>query len=381
MEELYEEYEEKLNPEIINSIKKIIEGKKLTKQQLKKILDRCVDEYEASRVEPGEAVGLVAAQSLGEPGTQMVLNVKHFSGASEVQVSQGLPRIIEIYDARKAILTPMMEIYLANDVKTNAEEVKKICFNIKETMLKEIATEFSVNIADSSVSVALDSEKIKVMGLEPAQVQKILEKNFKQNKVKADGSVITVEVKEEDINELFKLKEKLKIITIAGIKGIKQVLPVKKENEFMIITAGSNLKEVLKQEWCDIRRTVCNDIHEIKNVFGIEAARNAIIVEINKVLKSQGIKVDTRHVMLVADIMTNDGSIKGITRYGIVREKSSVLARASFETPIKHVIEATIVGEEDKLNSVIENVMLNQPVPIGTGITNLVVRRDKDNGG
>ncbi len=377
MDELYAEYEEKLNPDIINKLKKTLADRKITKAQLKKILERCVEEYEESKVEPGEAVGLVAAQSLGEPGTQMVLNVKHFSGASEVQVSQGLPRIIEIYDARKAILTPMMEIYLKENVRKNSEEVRKIALNIKETILKEITSEFSINIADSSVSITLDEKKIKSMGIEPSNVQKMIEKNFKHNKLKRQDNVITVSVKEEDMNELFKLKEKLKIITVAGIKGIKQVLPVKKDDEFMIITAGTNLKEVLKQEWCDDTRTVSNDIHEIKNVFGIEAARNAIIIEINKVLKSQGIKVDMRHSMLVADIITSDGTIKGITRYGIVKDKSSVLARVSFETPIKHIIEASIVGEEDKLNSVIENVMLNQPVPIGTGVLGLIMKSEK----
>ena len=114
---------------------------------------------------------------------------------------------------------------------------------------------------------------------------------------------------------------------------------------------------------------------EIEQVLGIEAARQAIINEIFKVIESQGLNVDLRHIMLVADTMCISGTLKGITRYGVVSEKSSVLARASFETPIKHIINAALVGETDNLNSVVENVMINQPVPIGTGLPTLSVKQ------
>jgi DNA-directed RNA polymerase subunit A" len=109
-------------------------------------------------------------------------------------------------------------------------------------------------------------------------------------------------------------------------------------------------------------------------VFGIEAARQAIIDEVFKVIEAQALNVDIRHIMLVADTMCASGEIKGITRYGVVSEKSSILARASFETPIKHIINAALVGEIDFLNSVVENVMLNQAVPVGTGLPGLRTR-------
>jgi DNA-directed RNA polymerase subunit A" len=135
------------------------------------------------------------------------------------------------------------------------------------------------------------------------------------------------------------------------------------------------MKAILALEHVDAERTVTNDIAEIANVLGIEAAREAIIQEVRKVIDSQGLKVDVRHIMLVADTMCVSGAVKGITRYGVVSQKSSVLARASFETPLPHIIRAAIVGEEDKLTSVIENVMLNQPVPIGTGLPGLVSKK------
>ncbi|MCK4714288.1 MAG: DNA-directed RNA polymerase subunit A'', partial [Candidatus Aenigmarchaeota archaeon] len=82
-------------------------------------------------------------------------------------------------------------------------------------------------------------------------------------------------------------------------------------------------------------------------------------------------------IMLVADTMTLDGGIRGITRYGISGDKASVLARASFEVPLKHLFNAAVHNEVDNLSSVIENVMINQPIPIGTGLLKLVVKRDK----
>ena len=170
------------------------------------------------------------------------------------------------------------------------------------------------------------------------------------------------------------MREKLKKVLVGGFKGIKQVLPVKRGKEFVIITAGCNLSEVLQLDYVDETRTTSNDIYEIANVLGIEAARQAIIKEVFKVIESQGLNVDIRHIMLVADTMCAGGEIKGITRYGVVSEKASVLARASFETPIRHIINAALGGETDQLNSVVENVMLNQPVPVGTGLPRLLTK-------
>jgi DNA-directed RNA polymerase subunit A" len=152
------------------------------------------------------------------------------------------------------------------------------------------------------------------------------------------------------------------------------VLPVKRDEEFLIVTAGSNYKNILKVPGVDTSRTVTNNLYEIESTLGIEAARQAVINEIAKVLDNQGIELDLRHVMLAADTMTMSGKVLGISRYGIVKEKPSVLARASFETPLKHIFNAATSGEIDYLNSVIENVMINQPVPLGTGMPKLIVR-------
>ena len=123
----------------------------------------------------------------------------------------------------------------------------------------------------------------------------------------------------------------------------------------------------------DPMRTISNDIHEVSDIFGIEVARAVIIKEINKVIVSQGLDIDKRHLTLIADAMTSIGAVKGITRMGIISEKSSILARASFETPVKQFVNATLKDNKDELNSVIENIILNQPVPVGTGLPGLMV--------
>ena len=140
------------------------------------------------------------------------------------------------------------------------------------------------------------------------------------------------------------------------------------------MTLGTNLKKIIELKEIDKDKIVSNDLYEVAEVFGIEAARQLIINEIKEVLNTQGLDIDIRHLELVADAMTNIGEVKGVTRMGIIAQKSSILARATFETPVKQFVNASIKGNEDKLSSVIENIILNQPVPIGTGLPGLLVK-------
>jgi DNA-directed RNA polymerase subunit A" len=376
MSKLFEEYKELLPIKIIDELKENLPAK-VSQAKLKEILDITVEEYNKMNVEAGEAVGIVGAESIGEPGTQMTLNTFHFAGVAEMNVTMGLPRIIEILDGSKSLKTPMMEIYLKKPY-SKGKDIREIASLIKETTLKAVAKEFSVNISNFTIEILLDKNILKSLKLNTAKVLKTVSKSTKKYNVKNKGDTIILKQKgkNEEMNELFKIKEKLKGLYISGVKGITQVLPVKRENEFVIVTAGTNLGEVLDMEFVDPTRTFSNNIYETTAILGIEAARQSIINEVTKVIDAQGLNVDIRHIMLVSDIMCAIGQIKGITRYGVVSEKSSVLAKASFETPIKHLISASLVGEVDSLNSVVENVMLNQPVPIGTGVPELVTRKN-----
>ncbi len=375
MSEIFKQYEDRLPPTILEEVKKQLPGK-ISEAKTREVLERTCDEYQNMLVEPGECVGIISAESIGEPGTQMTLNTFHFAGVAEMNITTGLPRIIEILDGRKTLETPMMEIFLKKPYSFG-KDIKSVALSIKETRLKEVAEEISINLADMKIEVRLDEGKMKDVEMTAQAVLKALKNENKATNMDFKGDILVVKPKSKEggFNELYRLKEKVKDSYVKGVKGITQVLPVKKEGEFVIITAGSNLKKVLGLEFVDTSRTTTNDIFEIQAVLGIEAARQTVINEVYKVIENQGLNVDIRHLMLVADTMSVSGKIKGITRYGVVRDKTSVLARASFETPIRHIINASLSGEVDRLHSVVENVMLNQPIPIGTGLPQLVVKK------
>ena len=320
---------------------------------------------------PGEAVGIVTAQSFGEPSTQMALNVFHFAGVQEMQITLGLPRLIEIFDARKKPSSPKMEIYLDKD-HNNEKDAKTIAEKVKEFSLKEIASEISINFSDKKIEIKLNPTALKQIHFSAKTVAEVLkEKGFN---VKERENAVVLHASELNFKELYKLKEKLKKTIISGVKGIAQVLIVKRERDYVVLTAGTNLNEVLKIKGVDKNKITTNDLYEIRVEFGIEAARNAIIEEIRGVIQQQGLDIDIRHLRFVSDAMTSTGEIKGVTRMGIISQKSSILARASFETPVKQFVNATVKGSKDKLTSVVENIMINQPVPVGTGLPGLLVK-------
>jgi len=367
-----------LSEKLEEEIRKEVESKGFGKKDENKMRATVLDEYEHALVEAGESVGIISAESIGEPSTQMTLNTKHYGGVAELNVTTGLPRIIEILDGRKAISTPTMDVYLKKEYN-NEKDVRKIAYQIKETLLYEISDEFAIVLEEFAIHVTLRKEKLADLDLTSEEVAKRLNKVLKKLKVDVAEDFMlkfTFRSKEDNFNELYKVKDKLKIVPVSGIKGISQVLPVRRGEEFVIVTAGSNLKDIMKKEYTDETRTTSNDIEEISQYFGVEAARQAIINEVFKVMSSQGLNVDIRHVMLVSDTMCNGSGVKGITRYGVIREKSSVLARASFETAINHIINASIIGEKDMMNSIVENVMVNQHIPSGTGLPRVVMDLD-----
>lgn len=327
--------------------------------------------HKDGKVAPGEAIGVVTAQSFGASLTQMVLNVFLAAGVAEVQVTQGLPRLIEVLDARKLPKTPSMEIYPDKD-HNNEKDARTIAEKIREVKLKEIISEISIDFGSKKIKISIDPRGLRSAHINIDKAVEVLkEKGFSVKKL-SDGLVL--DMSKEDYKMIYKTKEKIKEVILTGVKKVSQVLVVKRNKDYVILTDGSNLKEILGFKGVDADRVLTNDIHEISNVLGIEAARQAIINEIQKVITSQGLEVDRKHAMLASDTMTSSGLVKGVTRMGIISDKSSILARASFETPVPQFVQATKTGKKDKLASVIENIILNQPVPIGTGLPGLLVK-------
>jgi len=323
------------------------------------------------KIAPGEAIGVITAQSFGEASTQMVLNVFHSAGVAEMQVTQGLPRLIEIFDARKNPSTPLMEIYL--DKETNNEkDARIVAEKIREVTVEEIAKRIKIDFSGKKIEIDTDNNALKSVHV---GIQKIVDRlNEKGYNAKVNDTKIVLNTPDLDFKGMYRQKEKLRKTIISGVNGISQVVVAKRDKDYVILTSGTNLKEILEVKGVDRNKISTNDIHETAEVLGIEAARNTIINEINKVLEGQGLDINERHFELIADAMTSSGVVRGVTRMGIISHKSSVFARAAFETPDKQFINATIQGSKDELASVIENIMLNQPVPVGTGLPGLLVR-------
>jgi len=327
--------------------------------------------HKKGQLDAGEAIGIVTAQSFGEPSTQMVLRTFHFAGVTEMQVTQGLPRLIEIFDARKKPSSPKMEIYL--DKEANTEEgAKKIAGKIKEVTVSDISSEISLDFSNKKINILVDENGMRTAQIKIKDVVDKLKDLGYVVRERKDG--LTVDAEKYGFKEIYKLKEKLKKTIVSGIKGIKQILITKKDRDYAIITLGTNLKKIIEMKGVNPNKVISNDFYEVASIFGIEAARQLIIDEITEVLSTQGLDIDKRHMKLIADAMTNTGEIKGVTRMGIIAQKSSILARATFETPVKQFVNSTIKGSKDTLSSVIENIILNQPVPIGTGLPGLLVK-------
>jgi len=305
--------------------------------------------------------------------THNTMRTFHFVGVGEMNVTLGLERIIEIVDIRRTPKTPAMQIYLNSPHNKNKKDVERIANKIKQVVLDEVASEFVLDLTSFSINIKINKADLNKHSLKLEELPSVLGKTVKGLQIKALKESITVSIKDKDLKKLYKIKDKLKEIPISGVKNVIDVLAVKRDDEYIIQTLGSNLPGVMSMDEVDSNRTFSNDLHETASVLGIEAARQTIINEIMKVLDEEGMPVDIRHIMLISDAMCKTGDLKGITRHGITKEKKSVLARASFEIPLTHLIEASVAGEEDKLTSVVENVMINQPIPVGTGLPELIV--------
>ena len=356
----------------ISDLSKAYVKNDLTDDELEKLIRKLKQAYDRAHVEAGEAVGTVAAQSVGEPGTQMTMRTFHYAGVTELNVTLGLPRLIEIVDARKDIATPTMDIYFDEERRNDEEFVRTLANQIGKSTVNDILKDFNLNYGTMEVEAVLDSKKIEEKRLDRDEIDAAIGKAFK--KAVINGDEITISSAKSDkseskfeIRELRLLADKVRDLQISGIKGIGKVIIRKDDREWIIHTEGSNLKEILDMDGIDHVRTTTNNIHEIGEVLGIEAARQAIIDEAQKTLSEQGLSVDVSPIMLVADIMTSEGHVKSIGRHGISGEKSSVLARAAFEETGKHLLNASIRGEVDDLTGIIENIIIGQPIPLGTG--------------
>lgn len=379
LKKVYEEEERSweqvaLPKKLIDEIVAVAEVFDLDKKQTDILADAVKADYDNLIVEPGEAVGIIAAQSLGEPGTQLTLRTKHFAGSAEVSVGSGIQRMEEIVDGRSKAKYPTMTIYLNEKLKKDKEKAEKFAKSLIDVRVSDI-TIIKENFEELKFYIEINEQKTKELNLQIDEIIEIIKSGLKDIKSRQQDNKIHFSFEKK--SEILKIRKdllKLNKEKVHGIKGIEKILLVKDENEWIIKTSGSNLKAVLKLEEVEQDRVFTNDILETSKVLGVEAGRQLIVQELKKVLDDNDIAVDVRHIMLLADLMTYNGDIKGIVRTGITKLKSSPFARAAFEETTKHLLDAAFKGEKETLTGVVENLIVGQPVKVGTGNVELLMK-------
>jgi DNA-directed RNA polymerase subunit A' len=370
IEKLTKKYTKTFNPRLIRQVNEALSTSQLSKEGIETVCKKGLKLYDKSRVEPGQAVGIVTAQSIGEPGTQMTLRTFHTAGIAEKNVTLGLPRIIELVDARKKPATPAMDIYLDKKIKSSRESAISIARNILETSIADLVTGIETDHS-TEIILEFDSERLRSRNCTMGDVISVLESNKKFTQEEVKDTIILKLVEESDSITVNTLLNKIRKIIVKGVPEIERVTLKEENGEWVIQTTGSNIIKVFEVEGIDKFNVRTNNIFEIATALGIEAARNALISELKATLENQGLEVDIRYLMLVSDLMCHKGYLQQIGRHGIAGSKDSVLARAAFEITVPTIARAAKEGEIEELKGITENVIVGSQIPIGSGTVDI----------
>ena len=400
-------------------------------------ISKIYEQFEKALVHPGEMVGSITAQSIGEPATQMTLNTFHFSGvASKSQITRGVPRLRELINVSKNPKTPSVTVYLNTDIPLSKEKTKNVINELQYTNLryfvKETTIYYDPNIYNKSSSIQEDKlfveeyysifdDSVIFENLSPWVLRIVIDHQYLLDKqltmfdiyehiiIKyeskklqviftddcAETLIIHIRFTYQNIsNEITDLdQKKLKdfeqiLINDCAIKGIKKIKKafmreIKNKNykkngesyskkEWIIETNGTNLRQCLCNKNVDSTRTISNDIHEIREIFGIESSRAILFKEIKNVIGDSGIYINSRHLDILVDVMTNKGYIMSIDRHGINRSDTGPLARSSFEETTDQLVKAGIYSQIDNMVSVTANIMTGQKARFGTNMASLI---------
>lgn len=374
--EIAKKYTKTFNPRLRKIVTDALLNAKLSKEGLEAVGKKGLDLYNKAQVEPGQAVGIVTAQSIGEPGTQMTLRTFHFAGIRERNVTLGLPRLIELVDARKKPVTPTMDIYLDEGSKTSREKAIEIARNILQTKVSSLIADTETDYS-TEIKLHFNPNRLRERGITVDEINDVLQSNKKFKNEVQGNSIILKLAEESDAPTVITIRNKVLNSTVKGVPEIERVTLVQKENEWVIQTTGSNLAKVFEVDGIDNKNVRTNNVFEIASTLGIEAARNALINELSSTLEDQGLEVDIRYIMMVSDLMCSRGYMQQIGRHGIAGTKDSVLARAAFEITVPTIAHAALGGEIEQLKGVTENVIVGSNIPIGSGTVDLYMQVSK----
>jgi DNA-directed RNA polymerase II subunit RPB1 len=407
-------------------------------------------QYKKAMIIPGEMVGMIAAQSIGEPATQMTLNTFHSAGvASKSNVTRGVPRFEELLKITPNPKQPSTSVYLPPNKSGDQKMAQQLIHILENTTMKDITSSVSICFDPDDMNTLIEedremmsqynefSKQLCEMGMKESKPEKMskwiirieldkeqmLEKNLTMDDIhftinNSYGNDITCVFSDYNANDLvFRVRVKGSIaaskqttldqsdeiymlkniehnlmnnIILKGVKGIKKANLRKLQNslvhedgkyvkkeKWVVDTVGTNLKTILAMDDIDSRYTYSNDIVEIYETLGIEAARQAIFNEMNEVIEFGGSYVNSHHLDLLVDRMTCKASMVSIFRHGINNDDIGPIAKASFEETPEMFMRAARHGDVDAMRGVSASVMTGQNGYFGTSSFNVVLDMDK----
>jgi DNA-directed RNA polymerase II subunit RPB1 len=384
--------------------------------------------YIKSQTHAGEMVGALAAQSIGEPTTQLTLNTFHSAGTAKANATSGVPRIEELLSASANPKRPGNTVYLRPNISSDQDATISTMKEIQRTTLRDITksvriyydppangtvVEEDAEILDLyrqfTVAQGETCESPWIMRIELNDTEQaardILDLTKVVTKLKNEKSLKIINCIHSDSSAqkiilrisfdanvvknptmLRFLEDKVLDTVLTGVPGVGGVHLRKVKNElvydekvagysqkeqYVLDVDGTNLYELMVFPDVDGTRTFSNDIHEINDVFGIEAARLAIFEECSEVFVQE--KVNYHHLSVLVDSMTFSGRIVAVNRFGMNKNETGVLARSSFEETSKNMFNAAMGAEFDTMRGVSANIMFGQKPPCGTGFVDILV--------
>ncbi|PAA84445.1 hypothetical protein BOX15_Mlig012706g1 [Macrostomum lignano] len=348
-------------------------------------VDLCRAKHRRALIEPGTPVGALCAQSIGEPATQMTLKTFHFAGVASMNITQGVPRIRELINAIRAISTPIITARLTPEAARDEGQARRIKACIEPTRLSEICLSISECIEPDEVSIRLklDLQRLAILKLRttPKAIgAAIVSAKLGGYKIKGVDMIGAdqLAVYPEDVSTIRHLRANLESVIVRGLSSVTRAIIHRdnRDSDYTLFVEGSQLAPVLCIPGVDGCRTQSNSVLEMASVLGIESARATLVREMLDVMAGHGVEVDTRHVNLLADLMTQQGEVLGNQRHGIAKLKESVLMLASFEQTADHLFEAAYHGQTDDLSGVSESIILGKPTRLGTGLFSLLMQQD-----
>ena len=410
--------------------KRIIQKINLSKRQFDTFISTIKSKFRNSHIHSGEAVGAVAAQSIGEPCTQLTLNTFHLSGVgAKSTVTRGVPRLQEIFHLTKNPKNPSMTLKLFPKWSQNISSVQKVSneitlisikellssseiqfeienpFNDVDTYITNFYVKFGIEQKETSkwiLTLKFDDKKLHEKGIEIDDIYHSISTHF-PNELRISYSddnsfqnIIRIKIDKHRLKnselkryvtttnipeiEILAAVERyiMNDIIIRGANDIEKS-HIRKDNEtnsFVIDTLGSNIVDVVNHPMIDANKCVSNDFHEMNQIFGIEVARNCIINELIEVLE-EAADIDIRHIQILADSMTNGGILCPIDRNGMRQNNSSVLQKISFEESVQQLFKASMHGEQDNLENCSASIMFGQNPKIGTGSVDIIFDQTK----